>query len=158
MGLHRGFSSLLPLLAVSASVAYAQQSSHKFVDSKASSTYGPQFEAIRATEAGAGYWSSAGHHSNDEEGTENPKERTNTPSQTLWGGSDVDRCLYITCLSEGATCKMGILARGEGSTILSLMATQNRRAFRKCKSVCLLMERTGILPCRTRERQARTVC
>ncbi|PHJ15853.1 f5 8 type c domain-containing protein [Cystoisospora suis] len=82
MGLRRGFCVLLPLLGVSATVGYAQEAGHKFVDSKASSTYGPEFEAIRATQAGAGYWSSSGHHSNDE---------------------------------EGATCEMGVFARGEAN-------------------------------------------
>ncbi|CBZ52611.1 hypothetical protein NCLIV_024000 [Neospora caninum Liverpool] len=43
-----------------------QENVYKFVNSKASSTFGPEFDALRAIQAGAGYWSSSGHHSDDE--------------------------------------------------------------------------------------------
>nr|PIL96252.1 putative transmembrane protein [Toxoplasma gondii COUG] len=59
----------LSLLAVSFPVCSGQENAYTFVNSKASSTFGPEFDALRAIQAGAGYWSSSGHHSGDEAGT-----------------------------------------------------------------------------------------
>ncbi|KEP62029.1 UNVERIFIED_CONTAM: hypothetical protein HHA_264075 [Hammondia hammondi] len=59
----------LTLLAVSVPVCSGQENAYTFVNSKASSTFGPEFDALRAIQAGAGYWSSSGHHSGDEAGT-----------------------------------------------------------------------------------------
>nr|CEL74060.1 TPA: antigenic protein, putative [Toxoplasma gondii VEG] len=56
----------LSLLAVSFPVCSGQENAYTFVNSKASSTFGPEFDALRAIQAGAGYWSSSGHHSGDE--------------------------------------------------------------------------------------------
>ncbi|PFH37677.1 F5/8 type C domain-containing protein [Besnoitia besnoiti] len=69
MGLHRALFLWWPLLMVSVTVSLAQENAYRFINSQASSTHGPQFDALQAIQAGQGYWSSSGHHSNDEEVT-----------------------------------------------------------------------------------------
>nr|CEL66590.1 TPA: LCCL domain-containing protein [Neospora caninum Liverpool] len=136
MGIHRILLVSLLVLAVSVPVCFAQENVYKFVNSKASSTFGPEFDALRAIQAGAGYWSSSGHHSDDEAVTwtgsfespaylkglrvrwaYSPEElwRTNANQQFIAARSKPPKCLT---LQDGNTAAgVGDIAKSFGATV-----------------------------------------